>query len=101
MRRASARRSPRPTNIALVHGAPHAANGKKLIDFLLSKEAQETVSSIARGLPGALRREADATRTSSSCMTFMQGVTVWAPDWDAVLKDLSADVARWHEVTGS
>ena len=33
----------------LVKGAPHSANGKKLIDFLLSKKAQDTVSSIARG----------------------------------------------------
>jgi 2-aminoethylphosphonate transport system substrate-binding protein len=30
-----------PYDVALVHGAPHAENGKKLIDFLLSKQAQQ------------------------------------------------------------
>jgi 2-aminoethylphosphonate transport system substrate-binding protein len=31
----------------------------------------------------------------------MEGVTVWQPDWADVLKNLDADVAKWHEVTGS
>jgi 2-aminoethylphosphonate transport system substrate-binding protein len=31
----------------------------------------------------------------------MEGVEVWNPDWAGVLKDLEADVARWHEATGS
>ncbi|HEX8012614.1 MAG TPA: 2-aminoethylphosphonate ABC transporter substrate-binding protein [Casimicrobiaceae bacterium] len=89
-----------PYYIGLVKGAPHAANGKKLIDFLLSKKAQETVSSIARGLPV----RSDVTPTDGNykqLQRFMEGVTVWTPDWDAVLRDLSKDVARWHEVTGS
>lgn len=89
-----------PYDIGLVHGAPHAANGKKLIDFLLSKEAQETVSSIAKGFPA----RSDVTPTDANFKqlhAFMEGVTVWTPDWDTVLKDLKADVAKWHEVTGS
>ena len=40
-----------PYYIGLVTGAPNADNGKKLIDFLLSKEAQSTVSSVALGMP--------------------------------------------------
>jgi hypothetical protein len=31
----------------------------------------------------------------------MEGVKVITPDWNSVLQDLSKDVARWHEVTGS
>jgi 2-aminoethylphosphonate transport system substrate-binding protein len=31
----------------------------------------------------------------------MDGVKVWTPDWDQVLANLKADVAKWHEVTGS
>ena len=31
----------------------------------------------------------------------MEGVDVWTPDWASVLKDLQADVAKWHEATGS
>ncbi len=34
---------PLPYHIGLVAGAPNADNGKRLIDFLLSKEAQGSV----------------------------------------------------------
>src|ERR1700683_1844214 len=38
-----------PYYVGLVTGAPDAENGKKLIDFLLSKDAQAIVSSVAIG----------------------------------------------------
>jgi 2-aminoethylphosphonate transport system substrate-binding protein len=89
-----------PYYIALVKGAPHSANGKKLIDFLLAKNAQETVSTLARGLPA----RSDVKPTDENYQKihgFMEGVKVITPDWNNVLQDLSKDVARWHEVTGS
>jgi 2-aminoethylphosphonate transport system substrate-binding protein len=89
-----------PYYIGLVHGAPHAANGKKLIDFLLSKDAQEKVSSIAKGLP--VRSDVHPTDAAFKGLhEAMAGVTIWHPDWSQVLKDLEADVSRWHQVTGS
>ena len=89
-----------PYYIAVVKGAPHSANGKKLIDFLLSKNAQETVSSIARGIPA--RSDVKPTDENFKKLHgFMEGVTIWTPNWDEVLRDLSKDAARWHEVTGS
>jgi len=89
-----------PYYIGLVKGAPHSDNGKKLMDFLLSRKAQETVSSIARGIPA----RSDVKPTDENYQKlhgFLEGVTVFTPDWNAVLQDLSKDVARWHEVTGS
>jgi 2-aminoethylphosphonate transport system substrate-binding protein len=89
-----------PYYVALVKGAPHAESGKKLIDFLLAKDAQATLSTIAWGLPV----RTDVTPTDANFKTMhelMDGVKVWTPDWAAVLKDLEADVSRWHEVTGS
>jgi 2-aminoethylphosphonate transport system substrate-binding protein len=89
-----------PYYIGLVKGAPHSANGKKLIDFLLSKNAQETVSSIARGIPA--RSDVKPTDENYKKLHgFMEGVKVITPDWGGVLQDLSKDVARWHEVTGT
>jgi 2-aminoethylphosphonate transport system substrate-binding protein len=85
-----------PYYVGLVKGAPHADNGKKLIDFLLSKDAQSTVASVALGIP--VRGDVEP---SSDIKSMMDGVDVWNPDWSAVLKDLEADVARWHEATGS
>jgi 2-aminoethylphosphonate transport system substrate-binding protein len=89
-----------PYYMGLVTGAPNAANGKKLIDFLLSKEAQATVSSVAQGIP--VRSDVKPTDDSyKELEARLKGVTVWQPNWDQVLTDLQADVARWHEATGS
>ena len=91
---------PLPYYIGLVAGAPDAENGKKLIDFLLSKEAQSTVSSIAIGVP--VRKDVTPTDANfAKLQDAMKGVTIWQPDWDAVLKDLPADVTRWRQATGS
>lgn len=91
---------PLPYYVGLVAGAPDAENGKKLIDYLLSKDAQSTVSSVAIGLP--VRKDVTPTDANFTRLhDAMQGVTVWSPDWAQVLKDLPADVARWRQATGS
>ena len=91
---------PLPYYIGLVAGAPDAENGKKLIEFLLSKEAQETVSSVALGVP--VRKDVNPSDANFAKLhEAMKGVTVWTPDWAQVLKDLPADVVRWREATGS
>ena len=89
-----------PYYIGLVTGAPNGDNGKKLIDFLLSKDVQATVSSIAIGIPA----RKDVTPTDANFTRLhgaMQGVTVWQPDWNEVLQKLPAYVKRWNEATGS
>jgi len=89
-----------PYYVGLVQGAPHAEAGKKLIDFLLTVEAQTMVSAIAQGLP-ARQDVHPGDGNYKQLQTMIQGVKVWTPDWLKVLADLKADVARWHEVTGS
>jgi 2-aminoethylphosphonate transport system substrate-binding protein len=89
-----------PYYIGLVKGAPHSANGKKLIDFLLSRNAQESVSTLARGLPS--RTDVKPSDDNyKKIHGYLEGVHVITPDWNSVLQDLSKDVARWREVTGS
>jgi 2-aminoethylphosphonate transport system substrate-binding protein len=91
---------PLPYYVGLVTGAPDAENGKKLIDFLLTKEAQETVSSVAIGIP--VRNDVKPSDANfAKLQEALKGVKIWTPDWAQVLKDLPADVKRWHEVTGS
>ena len=91
---------PLPYYVGLVAGAPDAENGKRLIEFLLSKEAQGTVSSVALGVP--VRKDVvPADANFARLHDAMQGVTIWRPDWAQVLKDLPADVARWRQATGS
>ena len=89
-----------PYYVGLVRGAPHPDAGKKLMDFLLSQEAQMQVSSIAQGMPA--RQDVHPTDANfAQLLSMMKGVSVWTPDWSQALTDLQQDVARWHAVTGS
>jgi len=85
-----------PYYIGLVNGAPNAANGKKLIDFLLSEAAQKEISSVAQGFP--VRTDVHPTDDNFKKLNAMlEGVEVWYPDWAKVLSDLPADVAAYNK----
>jgi 2-aminoethylphosphonate transport system substrate-binding protein len=89
-----------PYYVGLVQGAPHADAGKKLIEFLLTQDAQSQISAVALGVPA--RQDVHPTDDNyKKLQAVMQGVEIWTPDWSQVLKDLKEDVARWHQVTGS
>jgi 2-aminoethylphosphonate transport system substrate-binding protein len=89
-----------PYYVGLVKGAPNSAAGKKLIDFLLSKEAQATVTSVAQGLP--VRKDVTPSDDAyKNIHKLMEGVIIWTPDWAQVLTDLQSDVAKWRQLTGS
>ncbi len=86
-----------PYYIGLVASAPHSTNGKKLIDFLLSKAAQEQVSPLARGVP--VRNDVQPNDPSfKTLQATLKGVKIWAPDWDQVLRDLPQDVASYKSI---
>ncbi len=88
-----------PYYVGLVKGAPHADNGKKLIDWLLSKPAQRTLPDVALGLP--VRTDVQATEPAAEqIMGVLKGVEIWTPDWMQVSDDLSKDVARWARSHG-
>ncbi|HZS84056.1 MAG TPA: 2-aminoethylphosphonate ABC transporter substrate-binding protein [Stellaceae bacterium] len=85
-----------PYYVGLVANAPHAENGKKLIDFLLSESAQKEVSSVAQGFP--VRSDVHPTDANFKKLNAMlEGVTIWSPDWSKVLSDLQADVAAYNK----
>lgn len=85
-----------PYYIGLVANAPHADNGKKLIDFLLSEAAQKEVSSVAQGFP--VRSDVHPTDENFKKLNAMlEGVEIWSPDWAQVLADLQADVAAYNK----
>jgi 2-aminoethylphosphonate transport system substrate-binding protein len=89
-----------PYDISLTANAPHAANGTKLIDFLLSEQVQRTVSSGAFGFP--VRTDVHPTDANyHQLQQALRGVTVYHPDWDTVLGSLDADVAAYDSATGS
>lgn len=89
-----------PYYVALVKNGPNTENGKKLIDFLLSKAAQEQLSTIAWGMP--VRSDVMPTDAHFKEMhDLMAGVDIWQPDWSEVSSNLDSYVARWREATGN
>jgi len=89
-----------PYYIGLVAGAPHADNGKKLIDFLMSEAAQKEISSVAQGFP--VRTDVHPSDDNFKKLNSMlEGVDVWSPDWAKVLSDLPADVAAYNKAISS
>ncbi|MFG2308447.1 2-aminoethylphosphonate ABC transporter substrate-binding protein [Streptomyces sp. NPDC048566] len=89
-----------PYAAGLVTKAPHTANGRKLLDFMLSATAQRQVSEIGGGF--SARSDVKATDANAIALTrLMDGVEVFEPDWADIDKNLTAYVEDWKTVTGS
>ena len=89
-----------PYTIGLVQNGPNSENGKKLINFLLDKPAQSSVSARSWGRP--VRSDvAPDDANFKAAKAALDGVKSWEPNWDDVAVSLSADIARWHKVTDS
>ncbi|MCX4969558.1 2-aminoethylphosphonate ABC transporter substrate-binding protein [Streptomyces sp. NBC_00654] len=101
-----AKGSGKPTSFALpyaaglVDKAPHSANGKKLLDFMLSEQAQKDVSAVGGGF--AARKDVEATDANAVELTkLMEGVEIFEPDWSDIGTDLDGYVDAWKSATGS
>ncbi|MGX1274469.1 2-aminoethylphosphonate ABC transporter substrate-binding protein [Streptomyces phaeoluteigriseus] len=101
-----AREGGKPTTFALPYAAglvtkaPHSENGEKLLDYLLSRKAQEQVSVIGGGF--AARKDVKATDANAIALSrLMDGVQVFEPDWDDIDQNLTAYIDGWKSATGS
>lgn len=92
-----------PYVAGVTKGAPHADSAKKLLSFLVSEDVQKTVAPEALGIPvlSSLASSAQGSAAPNTPAAVLKGVDVWVPDWNAVLKDLDADVAAYQKATGS
>lgn len=88
-----------PYAVGLVRNAPNAANGRKLIDFLLSRRAQSTVSALSNGLP-ARSDVKPSDRNYKVNQAFLARATVWQPDWPAIQRNLTTLLRQWRDATG-
>ncbi|MFG2295374.1 2-aminoethylphosphonate ABC transporter substrate-binding protein [Streptomyces sp. NPDC048603] len=89
-----------PYAAGLVKDAPHTENGKKLLDYLLSEEAQKLVSEVGGGFPA--RTDVKPTDANAVELTkLMNGVEIFEPDWADIDKNLTAYVDAWKSATGS
>ncbi|MEV8533440.1 2-aminoethylphosphonate ABC transporter substrate-binding protein [Streptomyces sp. NPDC051211] len=89
-----------PYAAGLVKDAPHTENGKKLLDHLLSEEAQKLVSQVGGGFPA--RTDVKPTDANAVELTkIMKGVEIFEPDWADIDKNLASYVDAWKSATGS
>ncbi|WP_406348629.1 2-aminoethylphosphonate ABC transporter substrate-binding protein [Streptomyces sp. NBC_00144] len=89
-----------PYAAGLVSKAPHSANGKKLLDFMLAEQAQKEVSEIGGGFSS--RQDVKATDANATALSaLMKGVDVFAPDWNDISKNLTSYVGDWQSATHS
>ncbi|MBO1334279.1 2-aminoethylphosphonate ABC transporter substrate-binding protein [Streptomyces sp. VRA16 Mangrove soil] len=89
-----------PYAAGLVKNAPHTANGKKLLDYLLSVKAQQEVSSVGGGF--SARKDVKATDENAIALArIMDGVEIFEPDWNDIDKNLQSYVEDWKSATGS
>ncbi|MFC8289439.1 2-aminoethylphosphonate ABC transporter substrate-binding protein [Streptomyces sp. NPDC057242] len=89
-----------PYAAGLVNKAPHAENGRKLLDFLLSEGAQREVSAVGGGFPA--RKDVRPTDANALALAgLLEGVEVFEPDWADIDANLTAYVDAWKSATGS
>ncbi|MCK7627943.1 2-aminoethylphosphonate ABC transporter substrate-binding protein [Streptomyces sp. RS10V-4] len=89
-----------PYAAGLVRNAPHAANARRFLDYLLSKPVQEEVSAIGGGF--AARRDVHPTDPNATALAkIMKGVEVFQPDWNDIDKNLDTYISAWKTATGS
>ncbi|MEU5089643.1 2-aminoethylphosphonate ABC transporter substrate-binding protein [Streptomyces sp. NPDC021356] len=101
-----ARQGGRPTTFALPYAAglvtraPHSENGRKLLDFMLGRQAQQQVSEIGGGF--SARKDVKATDADATALAaLLKGVWVFQPDWADIDRNLTAYVEDWKRATGS
>ncbi|MFG1934132.1 2-aminoethylphosphonate ABC transporter substrate-binding protein [Mycobacterium sp. NPDC048908] len=92
-----------PYVAGVAKGAPHADAAKRLLTFLVSDDVQKTVEPDALGIPvrDQIRTTAGGSAAPNTPAGVLDGVEVWAPDWNAVLADLDADLAAYQKATGN
>ncbi|MGY0024263.1 2-aminoethylphosphonate ABC transporter substrate-binding protein [Streptomyces sp. YJ-C3] len=89
-----------PYAAGLVKNAPHTANGRKLLDFMLAAEQQRQVSAVGGGF--SARKDVKATDENALALAkIMDGVEIFEPDWNDIDKNLQTYVDDWKSATGS
>ncbi|MDH6215971.1 2-aminoethylphosphonate ABC transporter substrate-binding protein [Streptomyces pseudovenezuelae] len=89
-----------PYAAGLVAKAPHSENGRKLLDHLLSRTAQQQVSEIGGGF--STRTDVKAVDANAVALTKLtDGVEIFSPDWNDIDENLTSYVEDWKSATGS
>ncbi|MFG2225446.1 2-aminoethylphosphonate ABC transporter substrate-binding protein [Streptomyces sp. NPDC048644] len=88
-----------PYAAGLVKNAPHTAQAKKFLDYLLSEPVQRQVSAAGGGFAARQDIEAKDAR-ATELAALMKGVEIFEPDWKDIDKNLDSYVGAWRTATG-
>ncbi|WP_139347681.1 2-aminoethylphosphonate ABC transporter substrate-binding protein [Nocardia donostiensis] len=90
-----------PYFLGLAKGAPHTEAATELMEFLLSKEVQQTLGPDAFAVSARTDlRDAPAGGSGPTPAALVQGVEIVRPDWNKVLADLDADLDAYNTAIG-
>lgn len=89
-----------PYLMGLAKGAPHSDAGKKLMEFLLSADAQKSLPDSFAVPAREDLRSTPATGNGPSPASLIKNVEIVRPDWTKVLDELDADLAAYQKATG-
>jgi 2-aminoethylphosphonate transport system substrate-binding protein len=85
--------------LGLTQGSPHPENGKKLIEFLLSKEAQMQISPIAYGVSPRTDIHQNG-KNYKKIKKLLKDVEIWDPNWHDVAANLQSYISQYHNAIG-
>ncbi|MCB5910294.1 2-aminoethylphosphonate ABC transporter substrate-binding protein [Streptomyces pinistramenti] len=88
-----------PYAAGLVKNAPHTAQAKKFLDYLLSEPVQRQVSAAGGGFTARQDVNAKDPR-ATELAALMKGVEIFEPDWNDIDKNLDTYVGAWRTATG-
>ncbi|MEV0277239.1 2-aminoethylphosphonate ABC transporter substrate-binding protein [Streptomyces sp. NPDC050610] len=89
-----------PYAAGLVKGAPHTANARKFLDYLLSDDVQREVSATGGGFAARTDIKSD-DKNATALAQIMKGVEVFQPDWADIDANLRSYVEDWKAATAS
>jgi iron(III) transport system substrate-binding protein len=79
-----------PVAIAITKSAPHSSAAKVYVDFMLSRETQQFMSTV-------LKRESSRTDVDPPIKR-LKGARIWKSDWDQIFRDYDDLAKLYREV---
>jgi 2-aminoethylphosphonate transport system substrate-binding protein len=89
-----------PYAAGLVKGGPQQENAQKLLDYLISPEAQKMISDAGGGFPSRTDVHPEG-EYAERARKAMEGVKIFTPDWKTIDKELDSYLKAWRQATGS
>ena len=83
-----------PIAIALAKNAPHSAAGKLFIDFILSRDGQKAIQTVALRYP--VRSDVELTGE----LLKLKGIRYWDSNWDSVFRNIESHHKSFRETFG-